>query len=115
MAKYNTSTEILDFDGNTIPAIIDGKPHETEKLTFKTIMFNALTAQLDVDRELTGEDKYRIYQITKRVAGSKYCELTLEERKLILDRASFISTPLVIGRMNEFFDDPIKQSKDKSD
>lgn len=85
--------KMRNMDGSVIP---DTKGNEA---TLKGVVVEALLAQFEDERQLSGEDKLKRYQLAMKVNESEgVCEMTAEEIALVKKLIGKAYGPLVSGQ-----------------
>ena len=96
----------MKLDVETILIGLDGKELKdgTTLCTFKTVALNALLASFPDEQNLSGEDKFKRYQLAMKINANSEVELSVEEAALIKQLVGKGFAPLVVGRMFEMIE-----------
>lgn len=102
MKRFNLTGNILDLQGDTIPAV-DGKP---EPLTYQVALVRA--AQ-HFDLTASGEEKYAIYKLGQALGATKdgIVALTDDQVERLKKVIGAHYHPVVVGRIWDFLEQPI--------
>ncbi len=79
---------------------IDGKPltdADDKAVTLQTVCINALLATLDVDKNLSGEDKMAAHTLATRIHGEAEPNLEPEDLTKLKERIGKMYGPAVVG------------------
>ena len=109
--KLNVNEVIKDMDGKAIETpkrFADGKVVEVEKLTVKKILMEALLQTGDMDKNLSGMEKYERSELARKINSGGIVELTVEETATIKRRVGEICTPLVVGYIWNRMEEKVK-------
>lgn len=104
----NGFEKLVNENKITASAIIESMKNEVKKepLTFRIIINNALNSLVnegDRPEILSGTDKAKCYEITKKIFSSKEPELTDDQVTFILQRVEKVYLlPIICGRVREF-------------
>lgn len=97
--KIDTTLALVDLDG----APINGEGQKPATLGSALIM--ALTAQYAGEQDLSGEEKFKRYEIALRLSkGGKAVEASAEDVALMKQLAAKAFPPLVMGRIWDAID-----------
>ena len=111
--KFLINKEIKDYDGTPYHESenVAGKLVKKEKsLTFKEVVTWCASAYI---QEETKEDKNNIYPVGIKACGTnKEIELDAPQIALILKRTEKLYNALVLGRCEEFFNNPLPGKAD---
>ncbi len=89
--KLNVAVCLIGFDGKDVIGE-DQKP-----VHFRTVCINALMAQLEEDKNLSGEDKVNAYTLAQRIFNDDECDLTPEDLTLLKARVGKCYGPQIVG------------------
>jgi hypothetical protein len=99
---YNLLETIKMYDGKDV---LEGDP--SKSITWQDVIGGVVNS---VDNETTGEVKAKIYRITiKAYDKPKEAQYTADEVATILSQITKFSTPLIIGRAEDFFNQNTKK------
>jgi len=95
--KIDFNVEMKDFNGKAI------NDQDKKAVTFKDICINALMGVLETDRTLTGNQKFELYMIAKKVHSGGVIDIGINDIKVIQDRVDKMYNCLMVGRVREIF------------
>lgn len=106
--KINKNTLVLDYQNNPIPKDKKEGSETTEYLTYLEVIVMALNSSVDLDK-LDDSEKIRVYKISINMySPEEEVELSIDDVAFILKRVRKVYTPLVIGRVEEFFNQSVE-------
>lgn len=88
--RIDITQELCGLDGALLK---DGD----DTLTLRSIGINALVASLDDDQRLSGEDKFELWMLAKRLCEVDTPELKVEEVAKIKERIGKAYSQVVVG------------------
>ena len=100
MSKVNLSAVITSYDGKPMK---DGGESDKDA-TLQSVCFGAMTAVLDGDNAMTGEEKMRAYKLTQKLVEGGEVELSAEEITELKKRINKAYHFLVVGRAFELLE-----------
>ena len=74
-----------------------------EKLTLREVISSSINV-MDPKKTMTAEHKNKAYGISVRIFASKEVDLTVDDRKFIIDSVNGLYNPLICGRVKEILD-----------
>ena len=98
--KLNVNEVIKGMDGKAIETpktFKDGKVETVEPLTIKKILLEALLQTGEMDKNVSGIEKFERYALASLINKGGNIELTVEQAATIKKRVGEICTPLVVG------------------
>lgn len=102
--KIDVTQELKNLDGSTLVQARArcpecGRATETEAVTLRGVVTNALMVQDQSEAQVKGEEKARRYQLGLRIYGEESPDLSPEEIVLIRQRVAQMYQPLVVGQV----------------
>jgi hypothetical protein len=97
--KIDLLQPILDYEGKPIK-----NPDGTE-FTLRSAMAVALNNQAEGEPPLTGEQKAKIYRLSVKIYEDKECDLTVDDRAFIKERAGKVLTSVAFGRVSDMLEE----------
>lgn len=104
--KINFDSKLTDLKGNTIKENIDGKEVES---TLKDPCLNALLADVKKPQNApieTGRDKFKKYNLAKKISEGGVVDITAEEITLIKEQLGLAYSALVVGMCWDVLEKP---------
>lgn len=95
--SINFTQEIHGIDGTAIPMPISKPTDKPQNMTLGDVAVNALESMTQDDQKLTGEDKFKMDLLARKIYKAKAATLTPEEIKLIKDRIGKFYSVAVVG------------------
>lgn len=106
--KIKPYIEIEDMDGQPMP---DSVKEDAKNFTLKTACVNALYAQFEDEKGLSGEEKIKRYNLAEKIYAAKDKEevdLKAEEITLLKNLIGKAYGALIVGRTYELLD-PVEE------
>ena len=97
--KIDFSRILTNFDGKPILT-----PEKGEPVDLKTASMTALLGQYQDERNLSGEEKFKRYELAKKIHQSGEIELKSEEIALIKSLVAKAYAPLAVGKLWEMLE-----------
>lgn len=92
--RLNFAQVLTGLDGKPI---MDGAGSSAKPLTLSTVAVYALEATLEEDRQSSGEQKFQLDQLARKVYDNRDAVLTVDETALLKKRIGEAYGPLVVG------------------
>lgn len=105
-------TPAIDFTQSLLT--LDGKPAKasTEKdapaLTLSDVAVNSLEATVESDRGLSGEKKFAMDALARKLYKNSHCVLSVEDLALLKSRIGIVYGPMVVGDAYRLLDPSVK-------
>lgn len=97
--KLNFNQQILNLDEKPLMNA-DGSP-----VTMAYAAKEALLAIFPTEKEISGDEKFKRYQLAKKInSSSEECEISIEEAALIKKLVSMAYGANVVGRLYEMME-----------
>lgn len=95
-----------DQKGKTVRDDEDNPITEDVELTLRSVITGSLLGEdPNPKKPRTAEDKNKAHQINTKIWQSKATNLTVQERSYIIERVGIFYNPLILGRVEEIFED----------
>ncbi len=95
--KINLLQELKTLEGETLNVMREGKG--LEPMTLKNPCINSLMGVYDDEKNLSGEDKVKRYDLATKIQSFSELEATPEEVSLIRKLVAKAYSPLVVGQV----------------
>lgn len=111
--KINFDTELKDFRGKVVEENVGGK---RTKITLKEPCMNALLnpSQTPNAVQETGVEKFKKYNLAKKISEGGEIELTAEEISKIKNSIGLFYSPMMVGLCYELLEGKKEEGKDVS-
>jgi hypothetical protein len=97
---------LLALDGKT--ALSDGSGKDAHAITLGDVCVNALETPTQQDQQMTGEQKFKLDELARRIYGQKDISLTVEDISTIKERVGKAYGPLIVGQVWRLLDPATK-------
>lgn len=97
--SINFTTQLKELDGKPIVIAKDMPP-----LTLSDVCVNALETPLDTDKQMSGQEKFKLDQIARKIYNGKNIDLTVEEISTIKERVGKAYGPMIVGQVWKLLD-----------
>ncbi len=101
------SQKIKAIDGGSLT---DGEGKKQPDITLKTIATSSLLAAFPDEASLSGEDKFKRWQLASKIQSDKTDDLSIDDLALIKKLVAKFYTPLVVGQAWLMLDPSLKTS-----
>jgi len=97
--KIDFTKQLKDLDGKTIV-------EKDGAITLKSICINSLMANYQDEKNLSGEEKFKRYELAMKISeNGKDVDLKAEDISLIKQLVGKAFTPLVVGQTYKMLED----------
>ncbi len=95
--KINLLQELKTLEGEVLKIAREGKAEEP--MTLKNPCINALMGAYEDERNLSGEEKVKRYELATKIQAFSEVEFTPEEAVLVRKLVAKAYSPLVVGQV----------------
>jgi len=109
--KIDFDSKLIDLKGKVLKDTVEGKQVE---LTLKDPCLNALLANTTKPQNApieTGRDKFKKYNLAKKINSGGAVELISEDITLIKEQLGLIYPPLLVGICYDLLENPVADNK----